>query len=104
MPEAQPVNCTLKLVGVEVRSKPSLDENFIGMLIFLLEAAPVSELEPQEFSIKSKPRLASKLVFKNDGLHGALEAKEHVPVQQETQTLATITFQNYFRLYEVLSG
>ncbi len=40
----------------------------------------------------------------SDGLHGALEAKEHVPVQQETQTLATITFQNYFRLYEVLSG
>jgi preprotein translocase subunit SecA len=40
----------------------------------------------------------------SDGLHGALEAKEHVPVQQETQTLATITFQNYFRLYETLSG
>lgn len=40
----------------------------------------------------------------SDGLHGALEAKEHVQVQQETQTLATITFQNYFRLYEVLSG
>ncbi len=40
----------------------------------------------------------------SDGLHGALEAKEHVPIQQETQTLATITFQNYFRLYEVLSG
>lgn len=40
----------------------------------------------------------------SDGLHGALEAKEHVTVQQESQTLATITFQNYFRLYEVLSG
>ena len=40
----------------------------------------------------------------SDGLHGALEAKEHVPVQQETQTLATITFQNYFRLYNTLSG
>jgi preprotein translocase subunit SecA len=40
----------------------------------------------------------------SDGLHGALEAKEHVPVQQETQTLATITFQNYFRLYKTLSG
>ena len=35
----------------------------------------------------------------SDGLHGALEAKEHVQVQQETQTMATITFQNYFRLY-----
>ncbi len=40
----------------------------------------------------------------SDGLHGALEAKEHVEVQQETQTLATITFQNYFRLYKTLSG
>jgi preprotein translocase subunit SecA len=40
----------------------------------------------------------------SDGLHGALEAKEHVPVQQETQTLATITFQNYFRLYKTLAG
>ena len=40
----------------------------------------------------------------SDGLHGALEAKEHVTVQQETQTLATITFQNFFRLYKVLSG
>lgn len=40
----------------------------------------------------------------SDGLHGALEAKEHVAVQNETQTLATITFQNYFRLYDVLSG
>ena len=40
----------------------------------------------------------------SDGLHGALEAKEHVQVQQETQTMATITFQNYFRLYKTLSG
>lgn len=39
-----------------------------------------------------------------DGLHGALEAKEHVKVQQETQTLATISYQNYFRMYETLSG
>lgn len=40
----------------------------------------------------------------SDGLHGALEAKEHVEVQRESQTLATITFQNYFRLYNTLSG
>lgn len=40
----------------------------------------------------------------SDGLHGALEAKENVEVQQETQTMATITFQNYFRLYKTLSG
>ena len=40
----------------------------------------------------------------SDGLHGALEAKEHVQVQSETQTMATITFQNYFRLYSKLGG
>lgn len=40
----------------------------------------------------------------SDGLHGALEAKEHVEVQNETQTLATITFQNYFRMYSKLAG
>lgn len=40
----------------------------------------------------------------SDGLHQALEAKERVPVQQESRTLASITFQNYFRLYEHLSG
>lgn len=40
----------------------------------------------------------------SDGLHAALEAKEHVTVERETQTLATITFQNYFRLYSKLAG
>lgn len=40
----------------------------------------------------------------SDGLHGAIEAKEHVQVQSETQTLATITFQNFFKLYEKLGG
>jgi len=39
-----------------------------------------------------------------DGLHQALEAKENVPVQNENQTLASITFQNYFRLYDKLAG
>ena len=40
----------------------------------------------------------------SDGLHQAVEAKEGVPVQVENQTLASITFQNYFRLYDKLSG
>ena len=39
-----------------------------------------------------------------DGLHQALEAKEGVQVEGETQTLATITLQNYFRMYEKLAG
>jgi len=40
----------------------------------------------------------------SDGLHQALEAKEHVKIQAENQTLASITFQNYFRMYDKLAG
>jgi len=40
----------------------------------------------------------------SDGLHQAIEAKEGVPVEEENQTLATVTFQNYFRLYKKLAG
>ena len=40
----------------------------------------------------------------SDGLHQALEAKEHVKIQPENQTLASITFQNYFRMYKKLAG
>ena len=40
----------------------------------------------------------------NDGLHQAIEAKEHVKINDESKTLATITFPNYFRMYEKLSG
>ena len=40
----------------------------------------------------------------SDGLHQAIEAKENVKIEQETQTMATITLQNYFRMYEKLSG
>ncbi len=40
----------------------------------------------------------------SDGLHQAVEAKENVKIESENQTLATITFQNYFRMYEKLAG
>jgi preprotein translocase subunit SecA len=40
----------------------------------------------------------------SDGLHQAVEAKEGVPIQRENQTVASITFQNYFRLYKKLAG
>ena len=40
----------------------------------------------------------------SDGLHQAIEAKEHVKVERESKTLATVTFQNYFRMYEKISG
>ncbi|HXF45387.1 MAG TPA: preprotein translocase subunit SecA [Burkholderiaceae bacterium] len=40
----------------------------------------------------------------SEGLHQAIEAKEGVPIQQENQTLASITFQNYFRMYQKLAG
>ena len=40
----------------------------------------------------------------SDGLHQALEAKEKVKIERENQTLASITFQNYFRMYKKLAG
>ena len=40
----------------------------------------------------------------SDGLHQAIEIKEGVPIKQETQTLASITYQNFFRLYTKLAG
>ena len=40
----------------------------------------------------------------SDGLHQAIEAKENVEIQEENQTLASITYQNYFRLYKKLAG
>ena len=40
----------------------------------------------------------------SEGLHQAIEAKEHVKVERENKTLATITYQNYFRMYKKLSG
>ena len=40
----------------------------------------------------------------SEGLHQAIEAKEGLEIQNETMTMATITFQNYFRMYEKLSG
>ncbi len=40
----------------------------------------------------------------SDGLHQAVEAKERVKIERENQTLATITFQNYFRMYDKLAG
>lgn len=40
----------------------------------------------------------------SDGLHQALQAKEGLPIKQESTTLATITYQNFFRLYNKLSG
>ena len=40
----------------------------------------------------------------SDGMHPAIEVKENVAIQRETQTVATITIQNYFRMYEKLAG
>ena len=48
-------------------------------------------------------RIMEGRVF-SDGLHQAIEAKENVPIKQETTTLATITYQNFFRLYHKLAG
>ena len=55
-------------------------------------------------SSTNSPVVRCWVVGFNDGLHQAIEAKEGVEVAQESKTLATITFQNYFRLYTKLSG
>ena len=60
-----------------------------------------------DYVVKDGEIITGRLMFGrrySEGLHQAIEAKEHVSVQRESKTLATITFQNYFRLYSKLSG
>ena len=53
--------------------------------------------------MKTLDALSLDVAF-SDGLHQSIEAKESVPIQGETQTYATITLQNYFRMYDKLAG
>jgi preprotein translocase subunit SecA len=52
----------------------------------------------------SKQVVSWKAVVISDGLHQAIEAKENVKIEAATQTYATITLQNYFRMYQKLAG
>ena len=61
----------------------------------------------QENSLKIIDELTGRILEGRrfgDGLHQALEAKEKIEIQAENQTLASITYQNYFRLYKKISG
>src|SRR3989449_2092019 len=64
----------------------------------MIRRPPRSTLFPYTTLFRSHGRRWS------EGLHQAVEAKESVAVQEETQTLATITIQNYFRMYDKLAG
>jgi len=69
------------------------------------------ELDPQTGKVEKKVLIVDEFTGRlmpgrrwSDGLHQAVEAKENVKIERENQTLATITFQNYFRMYKKLAG
>ena len=77
----------------------------------LLKAYTLFELNNQYVVIDNKVKIVDEQTGRimegrrySDGLHQAIEAKEHVKVEAATQTFATITLQNYFRMYHKLSG
>src|SRR5207342_2516522 len=74
------------------------------LISFLNNSIKAKELfhNDKEYVVMDGEMLAGRRY--NDGLHQAIEAKEGVEVREEYQTLATVTLQNYFRLYEKLSG
>ena len=77
----------------------------------LLKAYTLFELNDQYVVIDNKVKIVDEQTGRimegrrySDGLHQAIEAKEHVKVEAATQTFATITLQNYFRMYHKLAG
>ena len=77
----------------------------------LLKAYTLFELNDQYVEIDNKVKIVDEQTGRimegrrySDGLHQAIEAKEHVKVEAATQTFATITLQNYFRMYHKLAG
>ena len=77
----------------------------------LLKAYALFEKEVDYVVIDNKVKIVDEQTGRimdgrlySDGLHQAIEAKENVKIQNESQTMASITFQNYFRLYNKISG
>ncbi len=99
-----------KLLGVE----NLYDANHSDLTRFLINALKAKELmkRDRDYVVKDGEviivdEFTGRLMFGrrwSDGLHQAVEAKEGLRIQRESQTLATITFQNYFRMYEKLAG
>lgn len=98
-----------KMVGVD-----NLYEKDFGMVHHIENALRAKSLylRDKDYVVKDGQviivdEFTGRLMFGrrwSDGLHQAVEAKENVKIQQESKTLATISFQNYFRMYEHLSG
>ena len=95
----------------EVINDYSIKSERVHTVIQLLKAFAMFEKDIEYVVMDNKVKIVDEQTGRilegrrySDGLHQAIEAKEHVRVQSENKTLATITFQNYFRLYGKLSG
>ncbi len=99
-----------KMLGVENLYAPE-NTNLIHHLTQALKAKELMKRD-RDYVVKDGQviivdEFTGRLMFGrrySEGLHQAIEAKENVKIERESQTLATITFQNYFRLYDKLSG
>src|SRR5438067_2146736 len=79
----------------------------VGVIVHGLDDAERKEAYSRDITYGTNDEFTGRMMpgrRYSEGLHQALEAKEHQPVQPENQTLASITFQNYFRMYEKLAG
>lgn len=93
------------LYGVEnIRTIYHLDQSLKAQALFKRDKDYVVTHEGEVVIVDEFTGRLLKGRRYNEGLHQAIEAKEGVEVQEESMTLATITFQNYFRLYDKLSG
>ena len=100
-----------KMLGIENMYDTEHGVDFSHQLMFALKAKAIMHRD-KDYVVKDGEviivdEFTGRLMFGrrfSEGLHQAIEAKEGVKVERESQTLATITFQNYFRMYEKLSG
>ncbi len=109
-PTEEGVERVERLLGVE-NLYASADTDLSHYLMQALRAKALMKLD-KDYIVKDGEvvivdEFTGRMMFGrrySDGLHQAIEAKEGVKIQEENQTLATITFQNYFRMYEKLAG
>ena len=100
-----------KMLGIENMYDTEHGVDFSHQLMCALKAKAIMHRD-KDYVVKDGEviivdEFTGRLMFGrrfSEGLHQAIEAKEGVKIQRESQTLATITFQNYFRMYEKLSG
>ena len=100
-----------KLLGIKnlytpdyVRSVYHLDQSLRAQTLFKRDKDYVVTADGEVIIVDEHTGRLMQGRRYNEGLHQAIEAKENVPVLQESMTLATVSFQNYFRMYDKLSG